>query len=79
MAKRISTLVVSGVSLLLTLGLSASFFLYHKLEQRVEDAEAVTHLLEKTRVRVREAQVAYLATSVRKPTYAHPYASTNEK
>ena len=60
MYKRISTLVVIGFSVLLALGLGTSFFLYQKLQQRVNDATAETLLLNQTRVRVREAQVAYM-------------------
>lgn len=60
MYKRISTLVVIGFSMLLALGLSTDLFLYQKLEQRVEDASAQTLLSNQTRVRVRDAQVAYM-------------------
>lgn len=38
MNKRISTLVVIGFSLLITLGLGTGLFLYIKLQQRVDDA-----------------------------------------
>lgn len=60
MYKRISMLVVIGFSILLALGLSTDLFLYQKLQQRVEDASAQTLLLNQTRVRVRDAQVAYM-------------------
>ena len=60
MYKLISTLVVIGFSVLLALGLGTSFFLYQKLQQRVNDATAETLLLNQTRVRVREAQVDYM-------------------
>jgi two-component system sensor histidine kinase/response regulator len=60
MYKRISTLVVIGFSVLLSLGLGTDIFLYQKLQQRVEDAASQTLLLNQTRVRVRDAQVGYL-------------------
>ena len=60
MYKRISTLVVIGFSVLFALGLGTSFFLYQKLQQRVDAATAERLLLNQTRVQVREAQVAYM-------------------
>ena len=60
MYKRISTLVVIGFSLLLALGQGTSLFLHKKLQQRVEDAAAVTLLTTQTRVSLRKAEAAYM-------------------
>lgn len=45
------------------LGLGTNIFLDQKLQQRVDDATAEMLLLNQTRVRVREAQVAYLTVA----------------
>lgn len=63
MDKRISTLVVIGFSLLITLGLGTGLFLYITLQQRVDDAATETVLLNETRVRIRDAQVVYMSSS----------------
>ena len=61
--KNIPALVVVGFSILLALGLGTSLFLYVKLQQRIDDAVAETLLSDQTRVRVRDAQVAYMQMS----------------
>jgi len=60
MDKRFSTLIVSGFSVLLVLGLGMSFFLHQKLQERVDAAAAETLLLDQSRVRLRDAQVDFL-------------------
>ncbi|MEP6605658.1 MAG: PAS domain S-box protein, partial [Nitrosospira sp.] len=60
MYKRIITLVVIGFGLLLALGLATNYFLYQKLQQRVDEAIAEKLLLNQTRVPVRIAQLAHM-------------------
>lgn len=58
--KRFTVVAASGFVLLLALGLGTNLFLHQNLQQRVDAAAAETLLLNRTRVLIREAQVAFM-------------------